>query len=106
MCCAGDDSYVLTVQPGYDLALLVAVTITLNDILGAEDAWSATQSPDWRLLLGAEHIALKFKINDYAEDDALCQHLGTGFTSDNPSALSWIWLFVWIKFSLSDTNMR
>ena len=35
---AGDDSYILTVQPGYDLAFLVAITITLNDILNPDMA--------------------------------------------------------------------
>lgn len=35
---AGDDSYILTVQPGYDLAFLVAITITLNDIINPDMA--------------------------------------------------------------------
>jgi len=34
----GDDSYILSVQPGYDLAFLVAITITLNDILNPDMA--------------------------------------------------------------------
>lgn len=34
----GDDSYILTVQPGADLAFFVAVTISLNDILNPDMA--------------------------------------------------------------------
>ncbi len=37
-CAAGDDSYILTVQPGADLAFFVAVTISLNDILNPDMA--------------------------------------------------------------------
>ena len=34
----GDDSYILTVQPGADLAFLVTCTIALNDILNPDMA--------------------------------------------------------------------